>query len=151
MYCPYCHEPDTRVIDSRLVSEGAQIRRRRECTRCEERFTTFESAELLMPSVVKRDGRRNPFDESKLRNGFLKAIEKRPVSTEQIEAAITHIQHQLLAKGEREVPSMDIGELVMNELRKLDDIAFIRFASVYLRFQDIKQFHEAIEKLIHNQ
>lgn len=150
MHCPYCREPDTRVVDSRLVSEGSQIRRRRECTRCQERFTTFESAELLMPAVVKRDGRRNPFDERKLRSGLLKALEKRPVSAEQVEAAITHIQHQLLACGEREVPSQIIGELVMKELRQLDDIAFIRFASVYLRFQDVKEFHEAIEKLYTN-
>jgi transcriptional repressor NrdR len=147
MHCPYCHEPDTRVVDSRLISEGAQIRRRRECVKCEERFTTFESAELLMPTIIKRDDRRNHFDESKLRKGLSKALEKRPVSTEQVEAAITHIKHQLLASGEREVPSEMIGELVMDELRKLDDIAFIRFASVYLRFQDVKEFHEAIKKL----
>lgn len=147
MHCPYCHKPDTRVVDSRLISEGAQIRRRRECEHCSERFTTFESAELLIPAVIKRDGRRNPFDEKKLRSGLLKALEKRPVSTEQVEAAITHILHQLVATGEREVSSTFIGELVMNELKRLDDIAFIRFASVYLRFQDVKEFHQAIENL----
>ena|SRR3990167_617951 len=147
MHCPYCHKPDTRVVDSRLISEGAQIRRRRECEHCEERFTTFESAELLMPAVIKRDGRRNHFDEKKLRTGLLKALEKRPISAEQVEAAITHIQHQLVATGEREVSSNFIGDLVMNELKKLDAIAFIRFASVYLRFQDVKEFHEAIEQL----
>lgn len=148
MDCPYCHEPDTRVVDSRLISEGAQIRRRRECIKCEERFTTFESAELLMPAIIKRDGRRNHFDEKKLRIGLLKALEKRPISAEQIEAAITHIQHQLVATGEREIPSKVLGEMVMNELRQLDEIAFIRFASVYLRFQDVKEFHEAINDLL---
>jgi transcriptional repressor NrdR len=147
MHCPYCHEPDTRVVDSRLISEGAQIRRRRECVKCEERFTTFESAELFMPTVIKRDGRRTPFDEGKLRRGLLKALEKRPVSTEQVEAAVTHIKHKLLATGEREVSSQVLGELLMNELRNLDDIAFIRFASVYLRFEDVKEFHDVIEKL----
>ncbi len=147
MYCPYCNQPDTRVVDSRLVNEGAQIRRRRECVICEERFTTFESAELLLPSVVKRDGRRSPFDTNKLRTGILKALEKRPVSSEKIEAAITRIHHQLLARGEREVPALGIGELVMKELHELDDIAFIRFASVYLRFQDVQEFHDLINKL----
>lgn len=147
MHCPYCHKPDTRVVDSRLISEGAQIRRRRECEHCEERFTTFESAELLMPAVIKRDGRRNHFDEKKLRSGMMKALEKRPVSAEQIEAALTHIQHQLVATGEREIESKLLGDLVMGELKKLDAIAFIRFASVYLRFQDVKEFHEAIEDL----
>ena len=113
----------------------------------EERFTTFESAELLLPSVVKRDGRRSPFDANKLRSGIIKAIEKRPVSAEQVEAALTRIHHQLLARGEREVPSLTIGEFVMNELHELDDIAFIRFASVYLRFQDVQEFHDLINKL----
>lgn len=147
MHCPFCQEPDTRVIDSRLISDGAQIRRRRECVRCDERFTTFESAELLLPQVVKRDGRRSPFDEQKLRQGFLKALEKRPISTEQIEAAIKRIQHNLLACGEREVSSQLIGEYVMRELRALDEVAYIRFASVYRRFQDVKEFHTEIESL----
>jgi transcriptional repressor NrdR len=147
MRCPFCREPDTRVIDSRLVNEGTQIRRRRECAVCHDRFTTFESAELLLPGIIKRDGRRSPFDEMKLRNGFLKALEKRPISTEQIDVSIMHIQHQLLERGEREVSSKVIGELVMKELRQLDSIAFIRFASVYLRFQDIKEFQDAIDRL----
>lgn len=147
MHCPFCQDPDTRVIDSRLVSEGSQIRRRRECVKCDERFTTFETAELLMPHVIKRDGRRSPFDENKLRAGMLKALEKRPISTEQIETALKHIQHQLLARGDREVPAMLIGELVMNELRTLDEVAYVRFASVYRRFQDIKAFHDELALL----
>jgi len=148
MHCPYCHAPDTRVIDSRLVSEGAEIRRRRECAGCTERFTTFEVAELLMPTIIKRDGRRSPFDEKKLRGGMLKAVEKRPVSTEQIDAAITHIHHQLLARGEREIQSSVLGELVMSELQQLDDIAFVRFSSVYLRFENLKEFNQTIQNLL---
>lgn len=147
MHCPFCQEPDTRVVDSRLVSDGAQIRRRRECAHCDERFTTFESAELLLPQVIKQDGRRNVFDEQKLRQGILRALEKRPISTETIIAAIKRIQHKLLASGEREVSSKLIGEYVMLELRALDEVAYIRFASVYRRFQDIKEFHLAIENL----
>lgn len=147
MHCPFCQEPDTRVIDSRLISDGAQIRRRRECASCEERFTTFESAELLLPQVVKQDGRRNPFDERKLRQGILRALEKRPIGSDQIEAAIKHIQHKLLSSGEREVLSQLIGEYVMLELRALDEVAYVRFASVYRRFQDVKEFHTEIERL----
>lgn len=147
MHCPFCQEPDTRVVDSRLVSDGAQIRRRRECARCDERFTTFESAELLLPQVIKQDGRRNVFDEQKLRQGIMRALEKRPISTEAIIAAIKRIQHKLLASGEREVSSKLIGEYVMLELRALDEVAYIRFASVYRRFQDIKEFNMAIENL----
>lgn len=148
MHCPYCHEPDTRVIDSRLVNEGTQIRRRRECAACQERCTTFETAELLMPSIVKRDGRRDPFDERKLRRGLQKALEKCPVSTEKMEATLTRIQHQLMTRGEREVSSKVVGECVMHELRQLDAIAFVRFASVYLRFKDVKEFQDAIDKLL---
>lgn len=147
MHCPFCQEPDTRVVDSRLVSDGAQIRRRRECARCDERFTTFENAELLLPQVIKQDGRRNVFDEQKLRQGILRALEKRPISTEAIIAAIKRIQHKLLASGEREVSSKLIGEYVMLELRALDEVAYIRFASVYRRFQDIREFNMAIENL----
>ena len=150
MHCPFCQEPDTRVIDSRLISDGAQIRRRRECAKCDERFTTFESAELLMPQVIKQDGRRNPFDLQKLRTGILRALEKRPIGSEAIEASIKHIQHQLLASGEREVPSQLIGEYVMKALRALDEVAYIRFASVYRRFQDVKEFHAEIESLEKN-
>ena len=147
MHCPFCGEADTKVIDSRLVAEGDQVRRRRECLSCHERFTTFETAELVMPRVVKQDGSRQPFDEDKLRAGIMKALEKRPVSVEQIEAAIGHIKHRLRATGEREVKALAVGEMVMRELKQLDEVAYIRFASVYRRFQDLNQFREEIERL----
>lgn len=147
MHCPFCSNPDTKVIDSRLAAEGQQVRRRRECTSCGERFTTFESAELVMPRVIKEDGRRMPFDEDRLRTGMLRALEKRPVSAEDIEAAVTHIMHRLRAAGEREVRSRQIGEWVMAALRDLDQVAYVRFASVYRSFQDIEAFREEIERL----
>ncbi|QSP96101.1 transcriptional regulator NrdR [Marinobacter salinisoli] len=147
MHCPFCGEADTKVIDSRLVAEGDQVRRRRECLSCHERFTTFESAELVMPRVVKQDGVRQPFDEEKLRSGLMKALEKRPVSIEQIDAALNRIKHRLRATGEREVKSMQVGEEVMTELRQLDQVAYVRFASVYRSFQDINEFKEEIERL----
>ena len=147
MHCPFCSAHDTKVIDSRLVADGDQVRRRRECLACQERFTTFETAELVLPRVIKQDGRRQPFDEDKLRAGLLRALEKRPVSVEQIEAAISHIKHRLRATGEREVKAMVVGEMVMNELKQLDEVAYIRFASVYRRFQDLNQFREEIERL----
>jgi transcriptional repressor NrdR len=147
MDCPFCKADETKVIDSRLVSEGNQIRRRRECVTCNERFTTYETAELVMPKIIKRDARRKPFDEERLRAGMLKALEKRPVSVEAYEAAIDHIKHRLRASGEREIDSQLLGEWVMNELQKLDKIAYIRFASVYRDFQDVKQFHEEITRL----
>lgn len=147
MYCPFCSETDTKVIDSRLVAEGAQIRRRRECLSCKERFTTFEAAELLMPRLIKQDGTREPFNEDKLRSGFSRALEKRPVSVESIEAAITQIKHGLQALGEREVSSLDVGERVMDALRNLDQVAYVRFASVYRSFQDISEFQQEIERL----
>lgn len=147
MYCPFCRADDTKVIDSRLVAEGEQVRRRRECTQCGERFTTFESAELWMPRLVKRDGSRMPFDEEKLRNGMQRALEKRPVSVEQLEAAVSHIKHKLRALGEREIESLMVGEMVMEQLKELDEIAYIRFASVYRHFQDLDQFREEIERL----
>ena len=147
MHCPFCGAEDTKVIDSRLVAEGAQVRRRRECIHCLERYTTFEVAELVMPYVVKTDGTRQPFDESKLRMGLTKALEKRPVSSEQIEAAVDHIKHKLRVAGEREVPSMDVGEAVMAELRELDAVAFVRFASVYRQFKDISEFRAELDKL----
>ena len=147
MHCPFCGAHDTKVIDSRLVAEGDQVRRRRECLACQERFTTFETAELVLPRVIKQDGRRQPFDEDKLRAGFQRALEKRPVSVEQNEAAIGHIKHRLRAKGEREVKAMTVGEMVMRELKQLDEVAYIRFASVYRRFQDLNQFREEIERL----
>lgn len=147
MHCPFCHNDDTRVIDSRLASEGSQVRRRRECVSCGERFTTYESAELVMPRMVKRDGSREPFNEEKLRGGIVRALEKRPVETELVEAAISHLQHRLLACGERELPSRQLGEWVMQELRELDQVAFVRFASVYRSFEDVNEFREEIERL----
>ncbi|TBW51016.1 transcriptional regulator NrdR [Marinobacter halodurans] len=147
MHCPFCGEADTKVIDSRLVAEGDQVRRRRECLSCKERFTTFESAELVMPRVVKQDGTRQPFDEDKLRSGIMKALEKRPVSIEEIEASLNRIKFRLRSKGEREIKSMELGEEVMTELRQLDKVAYVRFASVYRSFQDINEFKEEIERL----
>ncbi|ABC32609.1 predicted transcriptional regulator, consists of a Zn-ribbon and ATP-cone domains [Hahella chejuensis KCTC 2396] len=147
MHCPFCSAADTKVIDSRLVADGSQVRRRRECVSCSERFTTYEAAELVMPRVVKQDGTREPFDEDKLRAGFLKALEKRPVSMEEIEAAVDRIKFRLRATGERELNSRVIGEEVMSELRELDQVAFVRFASVYRRFQDLDEFRAEIDKL----
>lgn len=147
MQCPFCGADDTKVIDSRLVADGDQVRRRRECIRCTERFTTYETAELLMPRVIKSDDRRVPFDEQKLRAGIQRSLEKRPVSVEQIEAAIGQIKHALRATGEREVSSRLIGEAVMEQLRMLDQVAFVRFASVYRSFQDLDEFRAEIDKL----
>ena len=147
MYCPFCAEPDTRVIDSRLSAEGAQVKRRRECPKCGERFTTFETAELVMPRVRKRDGTRVPFDEEKLRRGMLRALEKRAVASESIEEAITRIGHKLRSFGEREVDGAQIGEWVMEELKKLDQVAYVRFASVYRSFKDVQEFANEIAKL----
>lgn len=147
MRCPFCGAQDTRVIDSRLSQEGDQVRRRRECSECRERFTTYESAELNLPRVVKSNGSREPFREEKLRAGMLRALEKRPVGSDRIEAAINHIKKRLLARGEREVPSRLLGENVMHELAALDDVAYVRFASVYRSFQDVNEFREVIEHL----
>ncbi|MFT6733985.1 MAG: transcriptional repressor NrdR [Polaribacter sp.] len=147
MYCPYCPHQDTKVIDSRLVTEGGQVRRRRECIECGERFTTFETAELMMPKVVKGDGTRQPFDDAKLKSGILRAVEKRPVSVESVEESIIQIQLKLRSLGEREVDASIIGELVMEALRKLDQVAYVRFASVYRRFKDVSEFREEIERL----
>ncbi len=147
MHCPFCQTTDTKVIDSRLVAEGEQVRRRRECLSCHERFTTFESAELVMPRVVKQDGTRQPFDEDKLSRGVTKALEKRPVSIEAIETAINNIKSRIRATGEREVTSLLVGEEVMHELRQLDQVAYVRFASVYRSFQDVNEFKEEIERL----
>ena len=140
MHCPFCSANDTKVIDSRLVAEGNQVRRRRECTDCNERFTTYEQAELLLPRVIKGDGSREPFDDDKMRRGIHKALETRPVSVEAIEAVINQIKHQLQATGEREVKSRVVGEYVMGALRELDHVAYVRFASVYRDFQDLKEF-----------
>jgi len=147
MRCPFCGTQDTKVIDSRLAGDGDQVRRRRECILCHERFTTFEAAELNLPRVVKRDGSRAPFDERKLRSGIMRALEKRQVATERIEAAIGRIHRKLITGGEREVPSRRIGELVMGELRTLDQVAYVRFASVYRKFEDVRAFREEIERL----
>lgn len=147
MHCPFCSASDTKVIDSRLIAEGQQVRRRRECVSCHERFTTFEEAELLMPRVVKNDGTRQPFDDVKLRGGITRALEKRPVSVEDIEACINRVKQRLRATGEREIPSVIVGEATMAELRKLDQVAYVRFASVYRDFQDINEFRLEIERL----
>lgn len=147
MRCPFCGASDTKVVDSRLHGDGDQVRRRRECTVCKERFTTYESAELNLPRVIKSDGRRVNFDGRKLRAGIERALEKRPVSTEATDAAINHITRRLMAGGEGEVSSRKIGELVMDELRKIDQVAYVRFASVYRQFQDVNAFREEIERL----
>jgi transcriptional repressor NrdR len=147
MHCPFCSHEETKVIDSRLAGEGRQIRRRRQCLDCNERFTTFESAELVMPRLIKSDNSRQPFDESKLRNSMVRALEKRPVSSDEFEQAVGRLLHRLRTMGEREVPSRLVGELVMEELRELDEVAYVRFASVYRRFQDVTEFQEEIERL----
>lgn len=147
MRCPFCGADDTKVIDSRLANEGAEVRRRRQCLTCDERFTSYESAELAMPRLIKRDGSRVAFDEEKLRAGMMRALEKRPVSSERIEAAIRRIKHRLRAGGEREVASRTLGEWVMEALRELDHVAYVRFASVYHSFQDVDAFRDEIERL----
>ncbi len=147
MYCPFCSHGETKVIDSRLAGDGRQIRRRRQCMDCNERFTTFESAELVMPRLVKSDGRREPFDEEKVRNSMRRALEKRPVPSDEFEAALARLVHKLRTMGEREVPSRLVGEMVMEELRELDEVAYVRFASVYRSFQDVTEFQEEIRKL----
>lgn len=147
MRCPYCHSVDTKVVDSRLASEGDQVRRRRECLSCEERFTTYECAERNLPRVVKRDGRREPFNDSKLRNGITLACEKRPIPTDIIDATINHITHQALAIGEREIPANLIGEWAMQELRSIDQVAYVRFASVYRSFEDVQAFKDIIDRV----
>ena len=147
MKCPFCGAPDTRVVDSRLANESTQVRRRRECVSCETRFTTYEVPLLNMPMVIKNDGSRDAFDEQRVRSGMMRALEKRPVSIEQIENAMSHIKKQLVAQDGREVASRRIGELVMRELQALDHVAYIRFASVYLSFEDITSFEELIKRL----
>ena len=147
MHCPFCSDHETKVIDSRLVADGDQVRRRRECLNCGERFTTFESAELVLPRVIKNNGNRQPFDEDKLRNGLLRALEKRPVSLELIDSTINRIKHQLRETGEREIRTRVVGELVMQALRELDDVAYVRFASVYRSFQDVEEFKKEIDRL----
>lgn len=147
MHCPFCGMVDTRVIDSRLTAEGDKVRRRRECPQCGARFTTYEVAELLMPPVVKRDGRREPFQEEKLRTGLRRALQKRPVGATRIDEAILRIKNRARASGDRELRSLEIGEWVMDELRELDQVAYVRFASVYRSFQDVNAFRLEIERL----
>ena len=147
MYCPFCAHEETKVIDSRLAGVGRQIRSRRQCLDCNERFTTFETAELVMPRLVKTDSSRQPFDESKIRNSMVRALEKRPVSADDFEQAIGRLIHKLRTMGEREVPSRLIGEMVMEELRELDEVAYVRFASVYRSFQDVTEFQDEIKRL----
>ncbi len=147
MFCPFCGHSETKVTDSRLVAEGNQVRRRRECLACGERFTSYESAELLMPRVIKSNGNREPFNEEKLRLGLMRALEKRPVSLERVESVLTRVKRALRATGEPEMKSLDLGELVMSELRELDEVAYVRFASVYRSFQDINEFRKEIDSL----
>ena len=147
MHCPFCSHEETKVIDSRLAGEGRQVRRRRQCLACNERYTTFESAELVMPRVVKSDTRREPFDEQKVRASMRRALEKRPVSADDLEQGLGRLVHRLRTMGEREVPSRLIGDLVMEELRSLDEVAYVRFASVYRSFQDVTEFQQEIERL----
>ncbi len=149
MKCPFCGAEDTRVMDSRLTQEGTQVRRRRECPACGARFTTFETVDLQLPRIIKRDGTREQFSEDKLRRGMLRALEKRPVPTAKVEEAIAHIQRELIQRGEREVEAQQVGEMVMEALRRLDQVAYIRFASVYRSFEDIAAFRELIERLQH--
>ena len=147
MYCPFCGDQETKVVDSRLAGDGYQIRRRRECTGCAERFTTFESAEFVLPKLVKTDESRESFDEAKLRSGILKATEKRPISSEEIEELISRVIRKVQKMGEREIQSRLLGEIVIEELREIDEIAFVRYASVYRRFQDVEEFEKEIESL----
>lgn len=147
MHCPFCNALETKVIDSRLANDGLQVRRRRECGDCKERFTTYEAAELSLPRVIKRDGTRHPFDENKLRTGIMKALERRPVDSGRIEEAITKVKHQLMSRGEREIDSRTIGEWMMDMLRTLDHVAYVRFASVYRSFEDMNAFREVIDNL----
>ena len=147
MKCPFCSYEESKVIDSRLVADSTQIRRRRECNKCNERWTTFELAELLMPKIVKQDKSRVPFDEIKLKEGISRSLEKRPVSEEDFETLIEQIKRDIRGFGEREVSSRVIGETVMKHLRKIDEVAFVRFASVYRSFQDPLEFSEEVKKL----
>jgi transcriptional repressor NrdR len=147
MHCPFCGADATRVVDSRLAAEGGQVRRRRECPACGSRFTTFETAELVLPRIVKNDGTPEPFDEAKLKHGIMRALYKRPVSAEAVDTAINRIIHRLRTEGEREVVSRKLGHWVMEELRELDQVAYVRFASVYRRFEDVNAFREEIERL----
>ena len=146
MKCPFCHNDDTQVLDTRVSEEGDAIRRRRRCNNCEKRFTTYERIELTMPYIVKKNGSRSDYESSKLRASLMLALRKRPVSAAAIDSAIEHIEERLLASGEREIHSVQLGELVMHELKRLDKIAYIRFASVYKSFEDVAEFRDMIEE-----
>lgn len=147
MKCPFCGAADTQVIDSRVNDEGDSIRRRRRCAACDKRFTTYETAELHLPQVVKQNGTREEFSREKLRLSFTRALHKRPVPTEYVDKALEHITQKILARGEREVPARDLGEMVMHELKMMDKVAYIRFASVYRSFQDVDDFHDVMRDL----
>lgn len=147
MKCPFCGTDDTQVVDSRVSEEGDRIRRRRRCAACDKRFTTYETVELRIPQVVKTNGTREEYDEEKLRTGFLRALHKRPVPTEYVDAAVERITQKLLSLGEREIPSRRVGEMVMRELYKLDKVAYIRFASVYKDFQDVADFRDVLKEV----
>ena len=147
MKCPYCKAEDTGVVDSRLSEDGDSVRRRRQCQECGKRFTTYERVELQMPMIVKQNGNRTAYDREKIRTGFMRALHKRPVPTEYVDGAITRIEQRIMALGEREVASRVIGEMVMRELKKMDDVAYIRFASVYEDFQRVDDFRDAIQQV----
>ena len=148
MYCPVCGAMDTSVIDSRVVSDGSQVRRRRECNQCRVRFTTYEVADMALPRIIKRDGRRVAFDAEKLNSGLARALEKRPVSAEDSDTTLSRILQRLRIYPEQEINSLTLGEWVMEELKELDQVAYVRFASVYRSFQDIDAFHDEITRLI---
>jgi transcriptional repressor NrdR len=147
VHCPFCHHEDTRVIDSRLTDDGLSVRRRRECPQCSERFNTFEHAELKLPAIIKHDGRREPFDEKKLRAGLELALHKRPFGSDTVDGILDFVTKKLRTSSERELSSRRIGEWVMAELKRIDQVAYVRFASVYRRFEDVQAFREEIEKL----
>ncbi|MBT9594703.1 MAG: transcriptional repressor NrdR [Vitreoscilla sp.] len=147
MRCPYCAHVETQVVETRESDEGDVVRRRRRCTKCDKRFTTYERAEIALPAIVKRSGARVEFDPAKLRASMTLALRKRQVSIEQVDAAIERIQDKLLASGAREVPSTRIGELVMRELKRLDKVAYVRFASVYRSFEDVDEFSRLIKEI----
>ncbi len=147
MHCPFCQAQDTKVIDSRLVGDGTQIRRRRECELCKARFTTFETADLALPRIIKSDGERQPFNGTKLKGGMLRALEKRPLSSEGEDAVFGNVLTQIRQLGEREIPSRMLGEIVMKSLKSVDQVAYVRFASVYRDFQDIEEFAQEISTL----
>ena len=147
MHCPFCQAQDTKVIDSRLVGDGSQIRRRRECELCQARFTTFETADLALPRIIKSDGERQPFNGTKLKAGMLRALEKRPLSSEEVDAVFGNVLTQIRQLGEREIPSRMLGEIVMKSLKSVDQVAYVRYASVYRDFQDIEEFAQEISTL----